>query len=148
MVAERERVGVGEQHRRARQVEHLVHHRVRHMGEVDDHAQPVQLQHHLAAERRQPAMPRRVGGAVDPVQRLVVAERHQPHAGRMPDPQRRQAVLQAGAALHGDEGGDPPLASGPRHIGGAARRQEGLGIARLHLQGHVHHLHHPPPGTG
>ena len=79
---------------------------VAHMRAVDDHAEPVALADHGAAEGVEAVVARRVGRRIDPVQRLVVAGDQHARAGRVPDAQRRQRVLQPDAALDDDVGGD------------------------------------------
>ena len=76
------------------------------MGEIDDDSEPVQFADDRPAKGVEPAIARRVGRGIDPVERLVVTKRHQPHAGRMPDAQRAQRNFQPDAALDRDEGSD------------------------------------------
>jgi hypothetical protein len=100
--------------------------------QVDHQAEPVHLVHHGDAERGEAAVARRVGGRIDPVDGLVVAERHVARAEIVEAAQEVQAVLDADATFDGDEGGDLALALGADDVGGPARGQEGVGMGRLH----------------
>ena len=115
---------VGEDHRRLRDVEDLAHHVRRDVREVDQHAQPVHLAHHLAAERREPAVRRRVGRRVGPVGVPAVGERHVAHAELVVGAQRAEAVLDRLAALHAQERGDLALLPGALDVGGAGGEEE------------------------
>ena len=74
MITDRPGRGVAEDHRRGGGVQRVVHRGRRHVGQVDQHAEPVHLGDHLAAEVGQPAVHRFVGGRVGPVGVLVVGQ--------------------------------------------------------------------------
>ena len=69
-------------------------------------------------------MARLVGGAVHPVERAVVAQRHHPGAGGMPDAEWRKAVLQPDTALNCHNRCDLPQPLRPGDIGRPRRRQK------------------------
>ena len=118
-------------HRRFGHVEHAAHRLMRRMGEVDDDAEAVELADDRAPEGVEAAVARRVGCRIDPVQAFVVAERHQPHAGRMPDAQRAQRILEPHAAFDRDEGGDLAQGLRPGVVRGPPRRQEHVRMSLL-----------------
>ncbi|MEI2734577.1 MAG: hypothetical protein V9G24_07020 [Rhodoblastus sp.] len=73
------------------------------MGAVDDHAEIVHARDDLPAEIAQALRARLVGGAVAPVERGIVAERHETHAEIVVGVERVEPVLDRRAVLDGDE---------------------------------------------
>ena len=140
VIGERSRVRVREDDRRLRDVEHLTHDIGAHMGEIDHHAEPVQLRDHRPAEGGEAVMARLVGRRIHPIERLVVAKRHQARARRMPHAKRRKAVLQSDAALDGEEGRDLALPLGLADIGGGERAHEDIGMRVVKLMDGVDQL--------
>ena len=118
------RARVREDDRRLRDVEHLAHHVRRDVRDVDQHAEPVHLAHHLAPERRQPAVRRGVGRRIGPVVVLAMRERHVADAERVVGAQRAEAVLERLAVLHAEERGDLALLTGALDVGGACGEEE------------------------
>ena len=101
------------------------------VGQVDEHAETVHLLHHLLAESGEPAVPRRVGGGVRPVEGLLVGEGHVPDAQVEVRAERAQGVLDRMAALHAEEAGDPSAVGGALDLVGRDRQLgDGPGIGR------------------
>ncbi len=124
MVAQRGRVRMRPHDRRGGFVEHVVHGVRGHMGEIDDDPEPVEFAHQRPAEGAQSVRARRVGRAVDPGQRLVVAERDEAHARGVPDAQGAERAFEPDRALDRQERGDQSAPTRPRHVRGARRVQE------------------------
>jgi hypothetical protein len=89
---------MAEDHRRSGDIERIVHRRLADMAEIDQHAQPLHLAHHVR---------RGVGGAVGPGGVLEMGQRHVARAERVHLPQHRQRAADRMAALHADQRGDP-----------------------------------------
>src|SRR5579863_7718434 len=106
MIAEREGVGMRQRDRLLADVEDLAHRLMRDMGAVDHHAEAIKLADDRAAESAEAVRARRIRRRIDPREALVVAKRHQPRAGGLPDPQGAERIFQADAAFYGDERGD------------------------------------------
>ena len=140
MIAKREGVGMRKRDRRFAHVEQDADPLVAHMRAVDDHAEPVALGDHGAAEGVEAAMARRIGRRVDPVERLVVAGDQHARAGGAPDAQRRQRILEPDAAFDDDVGGNLAGLLCARKIGGAAGGQENVGMRRLDAMDDVDQL--------
>src|SRR5271167_2547519 len=117
MIAEGESVGMRERDRRLRDVQNASHRLMRRVREINHNSKPVELADDRAAECVEAAVPRGVCCGVDPVEALVVAERHQPDAGRMPDAQWAQRILETNAAFDRDERGDSAERLGPWIVG-------------------------------
>ena len=79
--------------RRFGHIEHLAHRVMRRMGEIDHDPEAVEFADNRATKGVEAVVARRVSGGIDPIQGFVVAKRHEPHAGRMPNPQRAQRIL-------------------------------------------------------
>ena len=137
MIHQGARARVREDDRRLREVEDLAHHVRRDVRDVDQHAEPVHLAHHLAPERRQPAVRRGVGRRVGPVVVLAVSERHVADAERIVGAQRAEAVLERLAVLHAEERGDLALLPGALDVGGAGGEEEGVRVGVDHPAGEL-----------
>ncbi len=90
VVAERARIGMRDGDGRLRHVEHVMLRLRRCVRHVDQQAERVHAGDHLPPEIGEPVVARLVGRAVDPMERLVVAERHHPRAQRMEDVEHLQ----------------------------------------------------------
>ena len=77
------------------------------VGQVDHHPDPVHLPDHLAAELRQPAGHRSVGGRVGPRGVRVVGQRHVAHAELVQLAQRAERAVDRVAALRTHQRGHP-----------------------------------------
>ena len=84
----------------------------------------------------------------DPVERLVVAERHQPHAGRVPDPQRAQRILESDSALDRDERGDFSERLGLGVVRSAPRGKEDVRVRLLDAPDEIDLLERRSGGMG
>ena len=129
VVAQRPRRGVREERRRDRHVQRRVHRRRRDVRQVGEHAEPVELADHLAAEVVEPADPRLVGRAVRPVGVADVGERQVPGAERVQHPQHAQRVADQVAALDTGQGRDAPGGHRPLHVVGVQGQHEVVGVA-------------------
>ena len=88
-------------------VERVAHRVGRDVGEVDHHPDAVHLPHDLAAERRQPARDRAVGGRVGPGGVRVVGQRQVAHPERVQLAERAERAVDRVPALRAGERGDP-----------------------------------------
>ena len=120
-----------QRHRRLGHVEHTAHGVMRRVGEIDHDSEAVELANNRAAKGIETIIARRVSGGIDPIERFVVAKRHQAHAGSVPDTQGTQRILKPHAALDRNEGGD--LAQGFRFgvVRSPPRREEHIGMGLL-----------------
>ncbi|GAA1605009.1 hypothetical protein GCM10009828_034970 [Actinoplanes couchii] len=107
VAADRPRRRMTEDHRGAGGVQGGTHSGVGDVRQVDEHADPVHLGHHLAAEVAEPADPGHVGGAVRPAGVLVVGQGQVADAQLVQHPQDGQRVADAVPALGPDQAGDP-----------------------------------------
>ena len=121
VVADGARRAVAEDHGRGRHVERVAHHVGGDVREVDEHADPVHLADHVAAEVGEPAEHRLVGGGVGPGHVLVVGQRHVAHAERVHHPQRAERGVDRVAALHADQRRDPAAGAWRRRPRSAVR---------------------------
>ena len=95
-----------QRHRRFGHVEHAAHGVMRRVREINHDPEAVELADNRAPKGVEAAVAWSVSGGIDPIEGLVVAKRHQPHAGGMPDTQRTQRILEPHASLNRDEGGN------------------------------------------
>ena len=137
-----------QRHRRFGHVEHTAHRVMGRMGEIDHDAEAIEFADDRAAKGVEAAVARRVGGGIDPVEAFVVAKRHQPHAGGVPDTQRAQRILEPHAALDRDEGGDLAQGLRPGVVRSPARRQEHVGMSLLDAADEVDLLERGARGMG
>ena len=128
VVAEREGVGMRPDQWGAGDVERVMHHLRRDMGEVDDHAELVHPAQHVLAEAGEAVMARGVGGGIAPVGGVVVAERHQAHAEIVIGVERVELAIDRRAVLDGHEQGDAPLGFGSLDIGGGEAGAEDVRV--------------------
>ena len=82
----------------------------RDMGEIHQHAQPVHLPHHLAAEFGETVVAGGVQRRVGPVEGHVVGEGHVAGAEIVVGPERAERVLDGVAAFHAQQRRDPAAA--------------------------------------
>ena len=137
VVAQRKGVGVRKEHGRFADVQQHAQAGVAHMRAVDDHAKPVALADHGAAEGVETVVARRVGGGIDPVERLVMAGDQHSRAGGAPDAQRRQRIFEADAALDDDERGDLAGLARALEVRRRAGGVEHVGVSLLDAQNGV-----------
>jgi small ligand-binding sensory domain FIST len=142
VVADRAGAGMREDHRGRGDVQGVAHRGRRGVRQVDQHADPLHLADHVAAEVGQPAGRRLVGGRVGPADVRVVGERHIPHAQRVQHPQRAERARDRVAALGAEQRGDPAGREDPLHVGGGQRELQRPGIAGDHRAGQVDLLEH------
>jgi hypothetical protein len=127
MVVHRPAGRVAEDHRRGGGVQGVAHRRRRHVGEVNQHAQPVHLCDNVAPEVGEPTHRRLVGGRVGPRGVLVVGERQVPHAQPVQRPQHPERLGDAVPALGAEQRRHP--ARGERRldrVGGQRQLQVGV----------------------
>jgi hypothetical protein len=125
-VAQRARRRVAEDDGGGAGGQRIGHGRGRHVREVDQHAQPVHLRHHLAAQLGQAAVPRRIGRGVGQVVGRVVGQGQVARSQLVERAQRAERALQHVAALHPQQRRDASAAERIRHlVRGPAGRQVG-----------------------
>ena len=128
-VAQRPRIGVGEDHRRLRHAQRVQHRRLADMAEVHQHAQAIEFMHHRLAKGGEAVMLRIVRRAVGPADGAAVRQRQigcsEPPIGA----QHRQAAVDLPAALDPDQRPDPPGPVRGAHVSGGPRDLEMLRIA-------------------
>ena len=139
--------GVGEDHRRRRDGDRLPHRLGRHVREVDQHAEPVHLAHHLLAEAGETAVLGRVGRRVGPVGVLGMGERHVTRARHVELAQGGERVVDRMPPLHADQRGDAPGLVDAHHVVRRERQLEGVGIALGQPVDVVDLLHHRLDGV-
>ncbi len=137
MAVDRPRTRMAEDDRRADGIHRVVHGLLAHMAEVHQHPQPGHFLHHLHAERGQAAVAGGVGGAVRPVERARMGQRHVAGAKVVHLPQHCQAVGNGAAAFHAQQGCDPPAGHGLLHLVGGSGELQLVGIARDEPLHHV-----------
>ena len=136
--------GMREDDRRAGDAQGVGHRVGRDVAQVDEHAEPVHLEHDLLAELREPAQPRRVGGGVGPRHVVAVGQGHVPGAERVHHAQRPERVVDRVAPFHAQQRGDPAGLDDALDVGGGARHLERIGVARDHAVHQVDLLEHRP----
>ena len=125
-------------------VERVAHDGRRDVGEVHQHAEPVHLPHHFAAELGEAAVPGAVERGVGPVEGDVVGQGHVPGAELVVGPERAERVLDGVAALHAEQRRDPAALEAALDVVGGERQRQPVGIARDHPPGDVELLQlHP-----
>ena len=124
----------------------------RDVGQVDEHADPLHLPDHRAAEVGQPARLGLVGGRVRPAHVVVVGQRHVPDAERVQRAENAERRTDRVAALRAQQGGDFPGGEDPFHVGGAGRQGQPLRVGPDHPVHQVdllqHRGHRRVPGQG
>ena len=118
-------------------VERPAHRVMRRVREIDDDAEPVQFSQDRAAEGVEAAVAGRIRRGIDPVEGFVVAQRHEPHPGRMPDAQGTERIFEPDAAFDRDEGGDLAQRLGFRVVGRPARGQKNVRMSLFDAADHV-----------
>ncbi|GIE27016.1 hypothetical protein Ait01nite_000610 [Actinoplanes italicus] len=117
------------------------------MRQVDEHADPVHLSDHLAAEVVEPAEPGCVGGAVGPRDVLLVGQGQIPDAQLTEHPQDRQGVADAVAALGTEQPGDPSRPERGLHAVSRRHELEPAGVAAVQRVHQVDLLQGPDHGS-
>ena len=118
-----------------------------HVRQVDQHAEPLHLAHHVPAEIGQPAGLRDVGGRVGPADVVVVGQRHVPDAEGVQHPQHAEGPGDGVAAFGAEQRRDPAGSEDPIHVVRGQRELEGPGVTRDHPAGQVDLLEHDGDGA-
>ena len=121
--------GVREQHRRIAHLDRLPHRVGRDVAEVDQHAEPVHLAHHVLAEVGEAAVRMRTRRRIGPGRVVVVGERHVAGAQPRQDAQDRERARDAVAALDADHRRHLARGRDPLDVVGGARRFEPVRVA-------------------
>ena len=119
-----------EDHRRSGRGERRPHRALADVRQIDQHPDPVQLQHHLLAEIGEAVVPGIVGRRIRPVDRARVGERQIAGAERGIGAQDRQIAVDLPAALDPHHRGDLARSMRAAHVGRGARQRKGLGVTR------------------
>ena len=136
MIGKRPRGGMAEDHRRLGDADGVAHGRVRHVGQIDHHPEPVHLPHDFLAERREPASRGVRGGGTGPRRVAAMGQRHVADAQLVEHAEIGQGVLDRVAALDADQRGDLALAVDPDDVGRRGRPSERR-RSRHHSPDHV-----------
>jgi hypothetical protein len=110
--------------RSARNLECRPHRRLRHVAEVDEHADAVHLAHDRLAERRKTVVHGRVGRRIGPCGVRRVRQRHVARAEIVILAQHRERIVDLVAAFDADQRGDPAFTLGAADIGNRIRHRE------------------------
>jgi len=128
MVGERAAGAVAEDHRRIRDVERRVRRRRRDVGEVDEHAEAVELAHVFDTARAEAVVHRVVGARIRPGGVVHVGEGQVPHPQPGEHPQHARGIVEAVGALRAQQGRDPAPAACVLDLDRAARDGERVGV--------------------
>ena len=128
--------------------EGVAHGRGRDVREVDEHPDPVHLPHHLAAERREPAVRGLVGGGVRPRGVAVVRQGQVAHPAAAQLAERVERAVDAVPALGAHQRRHPPRRERRLHLGDGGRELQVVGVALGELAHERHLLQHGGDGGG